>query len=682
MTSLYSRLAATGIRKNGRAYAPYILTSALMVMIFYIISFLGNNHLLETMEGAGGNGMKDILAIGTVIMAIFSAIFLFYTNSFLIKRRKKEFGLYNILGLGKRQIARILIWETLLVYGISIVAGLGFGILFSKLAEMLAMRMLAEKLVYEFSVHIPSVIAAVIWFAIVFAVILMNSLRQLFFSRPIELLRSENVGEKPPRTNIPAAALGLILLSIAYYMAVSIKEPSAALAAFMLAVIMVILATYLLFIAGSVVMCRILQKNKAYYYQTNHFVSVSQMAYRMRRNGAGLASICILSTMVLVTISSTSSLFIGINGMVERLYPYDIITETLCWEDIDDFDTYRDTIRTSLEEQGYEGAPYNERITHRMDFGGLMARKYMGIPVPEWYEEDLEYYVDGEFYVADENEEIRELGVTLGERDILVYEPATDFVKHVGTITIGELGEFNLIPIEQELEYRADETFSKNVVTVDFFVKDASVMNEIFKYHQQFDDIINYPYVAYDFDLRDGNSELVEAEEARRTLEETLYAFRGEETINASIMVATRATLRDEYYGIYSGLFFLGIIMGGVFILSAVLIMYYKQISEGFEDAARFEILQKVGMSRDEVKSAIKSQVIIVFFLPLAAAGLHMAFAFPILSRLLKLFNMSDTGLFAIMTAASFIVFALMYVLFYKVTSKSYLNIVSGKAGR
>ncbi len=331
MTTLYSRLAFVGIKKNGRSYAPYILTSSLMVMIFYIIGFLAGNPLLSEMRG--GDGMSQILAIGIIVMAIFSAIFLFYTNSFLIKRRKREFGLYNILGLGKLQIARILIWETLLMYAVSIVAGLGFGILFSKLAELLATRMLAEQLVYTFTVDIPSIIGAVIWFAIVFAAILMNSLRQLFFSRPVELLHSENTGERPPRTNIPGAVIGLILLGIAYYMAVTIERPDVALVAFMFAVIMVIIATYLLFIAGSVVMCRILQKNKKYYYKTNHFVSISQMAYRMRRNGAGLASICILATMVLVTISSTTSLFIGVNGFVERKYPYDIMTTSYIHDD-------------------------------------------------------------------------------------------------------------------------------------------------------------------------------------------------------------------------------------------------------------------------------------------------------------------------------------------------------------
>ncbi|MBD5129220.1 MAG: ABC transporter permease [Ruminococcaceae bacterium] len=676
MTTLYSRLAFVGIKKNGRAYAPYILTSSLMVMIFYIIGFLAGSPLLHDMRG--GSGMTQILTMGIIVMAIFSAIFLFYTNSFLIKRRKREFGLYNILGLGKVQIARILIWETLLVYAISIIAGLGFGMLFSKLAEFLATRMLSEQLVYSFSVDIPTIIGAIIWFAIVFTAILLNSLRQLFFSRPIELFRSENTGERPPRTNIPGAVIGLTLLGIAYYMAVTIERPDAALVAFTFAVILVIIATYLLFIAGSVVMCRILQKNKKYYYQTNHFVSVSQMAYRMRRNGAGLASICILATMVLVTISSTSSLFIGINGYVEREYPYDIMTTAYVHNDISDFDKMYEAIGQAVKDSGFPNAPHDEYIQHRLGLNTTMLRNHMGVPLPDpdLDTEESNYYVSGYFYLIEEFDEVKELGITLGERDIAVYEPLTDHVKHMDTITIGDVGEFNIIPIEQQLKFDEEELYSTIEIPVYIFVKDISVLDEIFQYQK--DDIGRSLYITYNFNISDSESDLLEVRYVCDKLRKYDVTGEIEQEYDIPIEIDTRATLRDNYYGIYSGLFFLGILMGGVFILAAALIMYYKQISEGFEDAARFEILQKVGMSRREVKSAINSQVLTVFFLPLAAAGLHMAFAFPILSRLLRLFNMTDTGLFGLMTVASFAVFTLMYVLFYKLTSRSYLGIVSG----
>ncbi len=678
MSSLYLRLALTGIKKNGRSYVPYILTAALMIMIFYIIAFLADNPLLQQMEG--GDGMAEILGIGIFVMAIFAAIFLFYTNSFLVKRRKREFGLYNILGLGKRQVARILIWETLFEYTAALVLGLGFGIFFSKLAEMLATRMLSEELVYVFTVDIVGVIAAVIWFAIVFAVILMNSLRQLFFSRPIELLHSENTGERPPRTNIPGAVIGLILLGIAYFMAITIERPDAALAAFMFAVIMVIIATYLLFIAGSVVMCKILQKNKNYYYKINHFVSVSQMAFRMRRNGAGLASICILATMVLVTISSTTSLFIGVDSFIKSEYPYDIVTTTFIRDrDPKIFDDIYEMIDTTVKKNGYPDGPRGEYIQHSLSFSGYFMRESMGVPLPDpdGDTEESNYYVPGEFYLIEEFRDTEDLDITLGERDIAVYEPNTDWLKHMGKVTIGDVGEFNIIPIEKQMNFDTDELYSTTAIPVFIFVKDISVLNEIFQFQKA--EYGHTLYIRYNFNLSDSEVETAEIERIRRELDSENAVGGLTQKYSTAIGIDTSVTLRSSYYGLYSGLFFLGIIMSGVFIISAALIMYYKQISEGFEDASRFEILQNVGMNRREIKSAINSQVLMVFFLPLAAAGLHMAFAFPILSRLLRLFEMTDTGLFAIMTVGSFIAFTLIYVLFYKITSRSYLNIVSVK---
>ena len=292
---LYFRLAAGGIRRNSRLYVPYIMTCSLMVMMYYITDALSGDEMLSAM--AGGYIMHELIVIGKVVMALFAAIFLFYTNSFLIKSRMREFGLYNILGMGKNGIARVMTWETLMVYVISMVFGLGAGILFSKLAELLAVKIVQGDAAYQFSVSGPAAAASLIVFAVIFLLIFLNVLRQVFFSKPVELLRSENSGEKPPKANWFAAVLGALMLGLAYFMAVTIEEPLSAILAFMAALLLVIAATYLLFVAGSVVLCRVLQKNKGYYYKTNHFISVSQMSYRMRKNGAGLASICILSTM-------------------------------------------------------------------------------------------------------------------------------------------------------------------------------------------------------------------------------------------------------------------------------------------------------------------------------------------------------------------------------------------------
>ena len=669
MIGLYTRLAATGIKKNGKSYIPYILTASLMISIFYIIMFLSENPILKQM--VGGTGMMMILSMGTVVMGIFSMIFLYYTNTFLIKRRKKEFGLYNILGLGKGQIAQVLVWETLFVYVISVVVGLGFGILFSKLAEMLAAKILRGDVSYSFYVDFKAIIVALILFAAIFVMIMFNSLRQLFFSRPIELLHSESSSEKPPRTNIPQTVIGVLLLGIAYAVALMIQDPVAALPTFWLAVILVIIATYLLFITGSVVLCRILQKNKNYYYKTNHFVSVSQMAFRMRKNGAGLASICILSTMVLVTLSSTVSLYVGIPDTVKNRYPHDIVM-TIYDDDSGQANTIIDKTNEKIEKMGYTAR--NASVSHNLDVYHVIGEYVMGLDIYDENGNSVNFY--GEIMPIDEaDENIKALNIQLGERDVAVFEPKVQRVANKKTMKFGEL-TFNVIPIETAPDSDAKRIYRTEEDYIRIFVKDTNVLREM--YRQELNALrghgSDYETIFintdYSFDISDNISEV---STVYNSLKSTDF------NVNVAWEMDTKATLLEEYYGWYSGLLFLGILLGGVFALAAALIMYYKQISEGFEDAARFDILRKVGMTRREIKSAINSQVLKVFFLPLVTAGIHMAFAFPMIAKMLNLFGMYNQGLFALVTIICYVMFALLYVLFYKITSRSYLGIVGGK---
>ena len=696
MAGLYSRLAATGMRKNGKSYIPFILTAALMISVFYIISFLSNNPMLGEM--VGGNGMTMILQIGMVVMGLFSAIFLFYTNSFLIKRRKKEFGLYNILGLGKRQIAQILVRETFFVYLIAEVLGVGVGVLFSKLAEMLAMKMLRGNVTYSFYVDFTSIIITLILFAAIFALILANSLRQLFFSRPIELLHSENTGEKPPRTNIPGAVIGFLMLGVAYYMALKIKDPSMAMGLFFIAVILVIIATYLLFIAGSVVLCRTLQKNKSYYYKTNHFVSVSQMTFRMRKNGAGLASICILSTMVLVTLSSTISLYAGIPDMIGDRYPHDITI--IFYDDNDEYktDTLIETADECVEGWGYTQS--NRSVKHWIPLNMDIFTEVMGLSRAS-EKEDALIPVDGRFVPIDEaDENIKALGLDLGENDIAIFEPNEKRITANPTLKFGSL-ELNIIPVEtppdqfSEKIYRTDEDYAI------LYVRDLEVLGKLAKEEFGILNAINVEneriageaerngepvpddlevmytqtiMVEYGFDISD---DINEVNEVAQGLENPYGEFWTKAyDFELGCDINTMASFVDDYYGLYGGLLFLGILLGGVFALSAALIMYYKQISEGFEDAARFEILRKVGMTKREIRSAINSQVLKVFFLPLVVAGIHMLFAFSMIAKMLNMFDFYNVSLFAGVTLIGYAVFALLYVLFYKITSKSYQHIV------
>lgn len=660
---LYARLAAGGIRRNGKLYAPYILTCSLMAMMFYIVSFLSDNSMLENMRG--GDTMEFMMRFGIVIMGIFAAIFLFYTNSFLIKQRKREFGLYNILGMGKRNIARIMTWETAMVYLISMALGAGAGILFSKLAELLAVRILSGSAQYEFSVSVNSIVSMLIVFAVIFLLIYLNVLRQVFFSKPIELLHSENSGEKPPRANWFLAALGAVLLGLAYYMAVTIEEPMTALLAFLVAVILVIAATYLLFIAGSVAVCKILQKNRGYYYKTNHFISVSQMAYRMKRNGAGLASICILCTMVLVTLSSTICLYMGEEKIVYDRYPRDI--ELWQYDPSDeDISGFRGAAERSLEKHGVTAE--NELSYTYLPLGGALLGDRFDLDRSDISEMD-ELFVDlRNVYVMT----IEDYNRVMGEEMTLSDGEAAIFVKgstyNYDTISIDDFGSF-------KITHRADnfEMIGNDVASITnsiyLFVKDESVLNAVDDYQRAMNEnsfsIMAY-YYGFDMDCDD---------DAQVEVYNDIYEYK--KSTEKSFSLNLRALMFSEFMGMYGGLFFLGIIFGSVFILAAVLIMYYKQISEGYDDRARFDILRKVGMNDRDIRRAVNSQVLTVFFAPLIAAGIHMAFAFPMLTKMLGLFSMRDTGFLAIVTLVCFGVFAAMYTLVYVITSRSYYRIVS-----
>ncbi len=538
--SLYTRLAWDGIRKNGRLYLPYILTCVGMVTMYYMMSELCDSDLLRYMKGGGASHI--ILGLGSWVIAVFSALFLYYTYSFLIRRRQKEFGLYHVLGLGKRHIALLCVIETAMTAVIALAAGLAIGVGLSFAVELGLRSTMETEMAFTFSVNRSVVLQTVLVYLAIFALTLLSTLVKVGRGTAMSLLRSESYGEKPPKGNLFVAILGAVLLAAAYVMAVSIQEPLKALALFFVAVILVILATYLLFIAGSVALCRMLQKNRDYYYQPRHFVSVSSMAYRMKRNGAGLASICILATMVLVMLSSSACLYFGAEDSLNATYPNEL--ELTVWAE-DDAALPR--LEKALTEAG---APYGVNVWEK----GAVTR-------------------DGE----------------------IIWSAAFD----------------TGLPQEQQL--------------------------------------------ALSHDI---------GEALQGTGEAWGYSY------------TSRAEAADDFYGTYGSLFFIGIVLSVMFVCAAVLIIYYKQLCEGYEDQPRFAIMQKVGMTAADIRRSVNSQLLTVFFLPLAGAALHMAFAFPMIRRMLLLFELHNTGLFVATVLISFAVLAAVYTLVYKATSNAYYRIV------
>lgn len=659
------KMAWEGMTKNKKTYLPYLLTCAGMVMMFYIISFLCASSIVGKMPG--GRTMQGILQLGQGVIGIFAAIFLFYTNSFLVRGRKKEFGLYNILGMGKKNLGVILFLETVITAVFSLGTGLLSGILFSKISELCLAHVLKAEIVFGFSISFESVQNTVLIFCIIFFLILLNALRQIHLSKPVELLHSEVSGEKPPKANWIAAAAGGLLLAGAYYLAVTIEEPLAATLIFFAAVIMVIVATYLLFMAGSVVLCRILQKNKRYYYKVNHFIPVSFMAYRMKRNGAGLASICILSTMVLVMISSTACLYIGSEDSLRSRYPRNIVVDALT-DDQNHAGLVRETIYGVLQERDAEA----ENILHYRYWG---SPAYLTGNLLQFNHKEMNNVqllstseVRQLFIIplADYNT-VMKTDIELEENQALIHTTKGDYPH--AAIEIEGVGAIDV--------KKADAGFVDNgadamqmVSSIFLFVPDMEkIKNSLLQ------DVGGTVHDYYGFDLK---AEDDAQREISGLIRDRINRLSLEHTGFPPVSVEGAAEEREEFYGLYGGLFFLGILLGLVFICGAVLIMYYKQIIEGYEDQARFEILQKAGMTKKEIKKSINSQILTVFFLPLAAAGIHVAFAFPMISRILLLFNLVNTGLLIAVTACCYMIFAVFYVAVYLMTSRSYYHIISG----
>ena len=670
---IYSRLALTGIKKNKKLYIPYILTCICMVMMFYIITFLSSSDMM--MNYPGGETMRGILGFGVYVIGFFAVIFLFYTNSFLVRRRKKEFGLYNILGMVKRNIARVMLWETLFIGAFSIVLGMALGVLFSKLAELVMVNIMSMDVTFGVTIDYKAIYYTVVLFAVIFFLILLNSLRQVHLSNPIALLHSENAGEKPPKANWFFAVLGVLILGCAYYLAVTIKDPVTTLAAFFFAVIMVIVATYLIFISGSVAFCKILQKKKNYYYKTNHFVSVSSMSYRMKRNGAGLASICILCTMVLVMISSTVCLYLGKEDSLRERYPRNInvtmtsqIYSDLISQDADD--VAKRTFETA-ENMGY--TPVNA-----IDYTMLSFVSYMRDGEIVFDEDENGFnYVSGDlwqiFIVSlDDYNRLTGSQENLDEDEVMIYT-SKDMDYNYDVLKIKGQEPLNIKKVVTDFENNGVDTM-QIIPALYIFVPDLEV--QVQKISEQSQDALGNinRFVGYDLEATDQQQTDVFSE---------IYDWLRTSQVNSAdgsmyVYVEGSANEKLEFFGIYGGLFFLGIILGIVFIFAAVLIMYYKQVSEGYEDQSRFEIMQKVGMTKREIKKSINSQMLTVFFMPLIAAGVHLAFAFPMIYKMLILLGLVNKVFLIMVTVGCFLLFALLYMLVYKITSRAYYSIVSG----
>ena len=661
---LYRHLAWDGIRKNSRLYVPYLLTGVGAVSFFYILVALA--RLPEgTLPGSGS--VQVILNLGSFVLWVFSLLLLFYTHSFLIRRRNREFALYNVLGMGKGDISRILCWETLLSGGLSLLGGLALGVVLSKLAELGLLRMVGAATDMVYRVSAGGLLLTLGLYAGIFLLILISSLVRVSRSTAVQLMRSQAEGEKPPRANWALAVLGILLLAGAYYLAVTIREPLAALTWFFIAVLMVILATYLLFISGSVALCRLLQKNPRFYYQKRHFVSVSSLVYRMKRNGAGLASICILGTMVLVMLSSTTCLYFGAEDSLRTRYPRDE-NITAYFPDrasqSGDLTSLRTAVADAVRRSGMSAANVRE---YRSSSSALTVRNGVLQGAGGSISDAVQFTA---IPLSDYNAAMG-ARLTLSPGQVYICHGRSDYRESTLSFPGGAVWQ-----VKGLVDNLASGGDSASVVTQLTAIVPDEEIADMDRLMEGMNTGVSRSW-SCGFDLGQEPA-WDEGDPVAAAIREALVSRQDDIRFN----VESLSENRDDFYGSYGSLFFLGILLSVGFSLAAVLIIYYKQISEGYEDQARFDIMQKVGMTRRDIRSSINSQLLLVFFLPLLLAGLHLVFAFPFVHKLLLLFNLWNTRLLVGTTAASFLAFAVLYTLVYRITSNAYYHIVSGGGER
>ena len=667
---LYTKFAVTNIKNNRQFYLPYFLTGILTVAMYYIMCALENNEGLKSLHGS--ESVIVILQLGTIVIGIFSVIFLFYTNSFIIKRRKRELGVYNILGMEKKHLFKVLFLETVFTAGVVIAGGLATGIVFNKLMCMLLYKLMGVDSGIDFYISADGIGSSAVLFLAIYFLTLLYNMMQVKLAKPIELLHGGNVGEREPKSKLFLAVLGLLCIGGGYYIAITTTNPLQAIVLFFVAVLLVIAGTYCLFTAGSIVLLKFLRKNKSYYYKAKHFSSVSFLMYRMKQNAVGLANICILSTAVLVMVSATMSLYFGTQDELERNYPSDVKVSIQYDDKNTDLAVVPELVKQAAEESG--------RTVQSMDF-------HTSVTITASWQDgkvvfDREFFNDMNMagaaliWVADRETSEKQFGVTLPElaenEVILCEEPEAERSE----FTIGE----TVYQVKETRELISDEdSVMKSMVGKVFYVivRDQAAVDKIYQEQK-----VAYGENAsrYDYELEldiDGT----DADEiaCNAAIGNSLSLWREQQPQEAGVWMAysrSRQEQAESYRALNGGFLFLGLFLGGMFLMITVLIIFYKQISEGYDDKGRFIIMEKVGMSDSEVRATIHAQIRTVFFLPLVTATVHVMAAFPMIRRLLLMFNLVNVELFMICMLVSILLFAAIYFFVFFMTSRTYYRIV------
>lgn len=709
---LYTKLAWNGIQNNRQLYDPYLISGMAMAAVFYILAFLADSQLVHKVRG-GGAAMTTLLVSGSWLIGLFSVPFLLYTSTALVKKRKKELGLYYILGMNRNNITVLIFWETIITYVIAVPAGIFIGAVFSKAAELGLLNIMGEEISYRIYIDGKAVCYDALLFAAVYACIFVNTVRQVRGHRPIELLHSDSIGEQPPKDRWAFVITAVVMIASAYVLACSIRQPREALEYCFIIAALIIAGTYLLFIAGSVFLCRALQRNKRYYYQTSHFVMISSLTYRMKRNGAGLASICILSTAILVALTGSIGYYAGTGSIVERMSPYDLSVQV---KDLEGIESYAAAYRAQIE-QTFMELGVQKKSFYECSYAGLYApvkadvldlfsvlnqevkpgQKSDQKSSAESDEKTEQKAAEAESLAQDQQQgslcSVRIMQLSdynqlcgtheeLNNDEILIAYTDSDQKDAAEQINQLKSWDGSLYTIKKAAEkipklssfklenHPADLTAGSILaVTADLksFWGGFEVSNHEASNHE-----IGF-FWEYDADLQDDPIMQRKAYDLLDSrLEQLAQSYEKEKAV-----CGFKADKIDRMKSLTGGLMFLAFVICGVFVFVATLIMYYKQISEGYEDRNQFSIMQKIGMKKEEIRRSINVQMLTVFGFPLAAAGIHLVFMLPMIDLIMRYAVLDDKPLLIKVTLASYLSFAAAYAFVYKLTTRTYYRIVN-----
>ena len=672
MSFFYSKFALNNLVKNKRFIVPYVLSAIFTIMSFYILSSLAFGDNLNKLPN-GIEATKQVLSLGIIVIAIFSTIFLFYTYSFLVKRRVKEFGLYSVLGMTKKQIAKILVLETIFIAVTTIVLGIGLGIIFDKLMLLVLLKLFSAGVSFGFSITPIAIVFSVLLFGGIFFLLLLYTVIKIARLRIVALLKDENKGEKEPKSRWILAIIGLALIGYGYYTAQTVQNPIKALLVFFYAVIAVIIGTYLVFMAVSITVLKIMKNNKNFYYKPKNFISVSGLLYRMKRNAVGLANICILSTMVLVTMGSTSALYAGMEKSYNERFPRQLMIAGY-HSTSDKLKEIENNVKVAAKEAGTEvqdlvsynsvpmiGRLIDDKFNFEANLGVDLANVKMIVVLQlkdynKFANKNKTLESNEIFLHVDKKGEYNNNTISLNGLEYKVKEKLVEFPGTIGSDSANIIDTYYVIvkdnkeaeKIAAKLEEKYSELNKQDAAKrgISIATGAPTVQN----------------YIA--FNIKDTDREAKVIESFKKLEKQSGIEIEGKEE--------NKLTFR----GVFASFLFIGVFISFIFVISQVVIMYYKQISEGYEDKGNFEIMRKVGITDKQIKQSIRSQVLLIFFSPLIIATLHTIVAYPFIEKILRLFLITDNSIFLQALAVTIVVFAIFYLIVYAITSKIYYRII------